>query len=65
MPNRAHGTVAEAAYAGDVSRYAVDLGGLCCRVVRPTARATRRRGRRAAMRSSCAGREAAGVVLTR
>ena len=45
-----------AAYAGDVSRYAVDLGGRVLRVAGPTARATRRRGRRAAMRSSCAGR---------
>jgi putrescine transport system ATP-binding protein len=33
--NRAPGTVVEAAYAGDVSRYAVDLGGLVLRLAVP------------------------------
>jgi ABC-type Fe3+/spermidine/putrescine transport system ATPase subunit len=63
--NRAHGTVAEAAYAGDVSRYAVDLGGIVLRVVRPN-RAddpTPRPARGDTVEISWPA--AAGVVLTR
>jgi len=64
-PNRVRGTVTEAAYAGDVSRYAVDVGGLVLRVARPN-----RAGEAAPqpMRGDAVELcwpEAAGVVLTR
>ena len=64
-PNRARGTVTEAAYAGDVSRYAVDIGGLTVRVVRPNrAGETAARPARGDAVELC-WPEAAGVVLTR
>jgi putrescine transport system ATP-binding protein len=64
-PNRARGIVAEAAYAGDVSRYAVELGGLLLRVVRPNRAAeTMARPARGDAVELC-WPEAAGVVLTR
>jgi ABC-type Fe3+/spermidine/putrescine transport system ATPase subunit len=65
QPNRVRGTVTEAAYAGDVSRYAVDVGGLILRVTRPNrAGETAPRPARGDAVELC-WPEAAGVVLTR
>ena len=64
-PNRARGTVAEAAYAGDVSRYAVDVGGVIVRLAVPNrAGSAAPRPARGDM-VEISWPEAAGVVLTR
>ncbi|HEX7007956.1 MAG TPA: ABC transporter ATP-binding protein [Alphaproteobacteria bacterium] len=63
--NRVHGTVAEAAYAGNVSRYVVDLGCAMLRVVRPNSADHAAPQPARGDRVEVTWPAAAGVVLTR